>query len=37
MENGDFNMQTNLALMKELLSCGTNISLWHYGTDGHLI
>ncbi len=37
MENGDFNMQANLALMKELLSCGTNISLWHYGADGHLI
>lgn len=27
----------NLALMGELLQCGTNISLWHYGIDGHLV
>lgn len=27
----------NLALMGELLQCGTNIALWHYGEDGHLV
>lgn len=37
MENEHFDIQANLALMKELLSCGTNISLWHYATDGHLV
>lgn len=37
MENSGFDVQANLALMKELLSCGTNISLWHYGIDGHLV
>ena len=37
MENSDFNMRANLTLMKEFLSCGINISLWHYGSDGHLI
>lgn len=37
MDNAGFDIQANLELMKELLSCGTNISLWHYGADGHLI
>lgn len=37
MENTGFDIQTNLALMKELLTCGTNICLWQYGLDGHLI
>lgn len=37
MENAGFDMQANLELMKELLSCGTSISLWHYGADGHLV
>lgn len=27
----------NLALMTELLQCGTDIALWHYGVDGHLV
>lgn len=27
----------NLSLMGELLQCGTNIALWHYGVDGHLV
>ncbi len=37
MENEHFDIQANLALMKELLSCGTNIGLWCYGADGQLI
>lgn len=24
-------------MMQELLTCGTNIPLWHYDTDGHLL
>lgn len=28
---------TSIRLMEELLTCGTNISLWHYDTDGHLL
>lgn len=27
----------NMSLMKELLCCGTNIYLWKYGVDGHLV
>ena len=27
----------NLRLMQELLTCGTNVYLWQYGFDGHLI
>ena len=31
-------MDTQLILMmQELLTCGTNIPLWHYDTDGHLL
>lgn len=26
-----------LSMMQELLTCGTNIPLWHYDTEGHLI
>lgn len=26
-----------IAMMQELLKCGTNIPLWHYDTDGHLL
>ncbi len=26
-----------IATMQELLTCGTNIPLWHYDTDGHLL
>lgn len=37
MENGKMNIETNLDLMRELLCCGTSISLWKYGADGHLI
>ncbi len=37
MENSNFDIRANLTLMKELLSVGTNISLWHYATDGHLV
>lgn len=37
MENSDFQLSNNLALMQELLTCGTNINLWKYGFDGHLI
>ena len=28
---------TPITMMQELLKCGTNIPLWHYDTDGHLI
>ena len=28
---------TPIAMMQELLKCGTNIPLWHYDTDGHLL
>ena len=24
-------------LMQELLKCGTDIPLWHYDTEGHLL
>lgn len=37
MESTDFDIRANLTLMKELLSCGTNISLWRYDADGHLM
>lgn len=31
-------MDTQLSsMMQELLTCGTNIPLWHYDTDGHLL
>ena len=36
MESSNFDVKANLALMAELLTCGTDISLWHYGLDGHL-
>lgn len=26
-----------IAMMQELLKCGTNIPLWHYDTEGHLL
>lgn len=26
-----------ISTMQELLTCGTNIPLWHYDTDGHLL
>lgn len=26
-----------VSLLQELLKCGTNIPLWHYDTDGHLL
>ncbi len=29
--------EDNLAFMEQLLSCGTNIYMWQYGIDGHLI
>lgn len=29
--------QTPIAMMQQLLKCGTNIPLWHYDTDGHLL
>lgn len=28
---------TAIRMMQELLSCGTDIPLWHYDTDGHLL
>ena len=28
---------TPITVMQELLKCGTNIPLWHYDTDGHLL
>lgn len=28
---------TPITMMQELLKCGTNIPLWHYDTDGHLL
>lgn len=30
-------LEERMALMQELLSCGTNIQLWRYGMDGHLV
>lgn len=33
---GTLHVEGNLALMEQLLGCGTNISLWKYGIDGHL-
>lgn len=29
--------QSAVSLMQELLKCGTDIPLWHYDTDGHLL
>ena len=37
MDAREFNVSNNLALMKELLCCGTKIDLWHYSSDGHLV
>lgn len=37
MENEVRNISDNLALMRELLSCGTKIDLWHYSAGGELI
>ena len=37
MANETFNVNANLELLQELLSCGTNVCLWHYGLDGHLV
>ena len=28
---------TSISTMQELLKCGTDIPLWHYDTDGHLL
>lgn len=33
----DFGTDDRMALMQELLSCGTHIDLWRYGMDGHLV
>lgn len=33
---GTLQLEGNLVLMEQLLGCGTNISIWKYGTDGHL-
>lgn len=30
------NIEQNLALLKDLLSCGETVWFWCYGTDGHL-
>ena len=30
-------MEQSLELMKQLLSCGTDIPLWQYDTEGHLV
>ena len=27
----------SISVMQELLTCGTNIPLWHYDADGHLL
>lgn len=37
MEHETWNIVENLALMRELLSCGTQIDLWHYSAGGDLI
>lgn len=37
MAVGNFPKNENIALMAELLKCGTNINLWCYGFDGHLM
>ncbi len=37
MASDTLHIEENLALMEQLLQCGTNISLWKYGSDGHLI
>lgn len=37
MEHPVSHIEYNLALMQELLSCGTNINLWRYDHDGHLV
>lgn len=37
MDIKSFNVESNIALMQELLSCGTTVHLWQYATDGHLI
>lgn len=29
--------QSAISVMQELLKCGTDIPLWHYDTDGHLL
>lgn len=29
--------QSAVSVMRELLKCGTDIPLWHYDTDGHLL
>ncbi len=28
---------SSVAMLRELLTCGTNIPLWHYDTEGHLL
>lgn len=33
----NFINDDRMALMQELLSCGTHIDLWRYGIDGHLV
>lgn len=33
----NFINDDRMALMQELLSCGTHIDLWRYGMDGHLV
>ncbi len=37
METGTVQVENNLALMQELLSCGNNIPLWQYDAEGKLI
>lgn len=33
----DVMKQNRINLMRELLSCGTNVPIWHYDGDGHLL
>ena len=37
MASNTLHTEENLALMEQLLQCGTNISLWKYSSDGHLV
>ena len=37
MASDTLHTEENLALMEQLLQCGTNISLWKYSSDGHLV
>ena len=37
MTENTFSSNPSLQLMSELLTCGTNISLWQYDPEGHLL